>query len=411
MGIYGIRPDGADGLSGANMRKSRHDTERDRIAADWLVSPSFVCDVCDAESDFPRNLNVATEVQYAGRLRADIGAIGSDGQVVGVVEVIDSHGPTPHALSEQGKLQFAYYRILDPPTGPKRRRIVDEISEGRFSYPSAEQREYDAAAWLCSAECLTFFEALKGAHRTNDWDAPRCDICSGYLHDNQISSAEFRDWAYDPYTAFCIHCAARSDASEMQWRAPGELAGGDPREWTPGKDADPADLFLAYCQAAFWSKVWSNRSSELAEPNAYHGNQHEIAEDATAKRLPLVNAAIDVGEWENAMNLLLPIGAPGWAAYEDEPERMLAFRADNCSGTASAWNRLMPLILGALPSELVAIIKESKEHHQKNIPLPTIDPNDEMRRETVPMPVPNRTQDEQDDLAKAWQELNKRFGQ
>ncbi|MDE0268024.1 MAG: hypothetical protein OXI96_03180 [Acidimicrobiaceae bacterium] len=149
----------------------------------------------------------------------------------------------------------------------------------------------------------------------------------------------------------------------MQWRAPGELAGGDPREWTPSPDSDPADLFLAYHTAAFWSMVWSNRVDSL---DTYDGNQHENAENATAKRLPLVDAALDTGEWGKAMDLLLPVGAPGWAVHEDEPERMLAFRADNCRGTATAWNRLMSQILAVLPCELVAIIKKGEEAHSKD---------------------------------------------
>ena len=196
------------------MSKSRHDRERDRIAAEWSTTPPFICDVCESECEFPQNLTIATEAQYAGRLRADIGVAVSDGQVIGVVEVIDTHGPTPHAFTEQSKLEFAYYRLLSLPAPPKRRTFGADyqISKGRFIYSNDTQRNHDGTAWLCSPDCLTFFEELKGANRTNDWDAPRCDICSEYLHDNQISRAEFRDWAYDPYTAFCIHCAARSDA-------------------------------------------------------------------------------------------------------------------------------------------------------------------------------------------------------
>ena len=248
------------------MSVSRHNMERERISADWLRLPPFVCDVCEAEYEFPRNLTVVTEAQYAGRLRADIGAFDIYGQMVGIVEIMDTHRPTPRALSEQSKLEFAYYRILNPPIRPKRHNIDGEIREGRFSYPSTEQGRYAATAWLCSAECLSFFEKLQGVNRTSDWDAPRCDICSEYLHDNEISGAEFRDWAYDPNTAFCIRCAARCDASEMQWRSPRELAGGDPREWTPGKAADTSDIFLAYHSAAFWSKVWSNRVTLLDAP-------------------------------------------------------------------------------------------------------------------------------------------------
>ena len=214
------------------VSRSRHDRERDRIAESWLSLGSFICDGCRDEKQFPRGSAVIKEARYGGGLRADIAAVGNDGQVMGVVEVIDQHPPTPRALAEQGSLDFAYYRLLNLPSPPKRRSIDHDITKGRFRYSDVGRNEDDHPVWLCSADCLAFFEELKGADRTNDWDAPRCDICRQYLHDNHLSRVEFRDWAYDPHTAFCIHCAARCNAWEMQWRAPGELAGGDPREWT-----------------------------------------------------------------------------------------------------------------------------------------------------------------------------------
>ena len=272
--------------------------------------------------------------------------------------MIDRHPPTPRALAEQGNLGFAYYRLLNLPSPPKRRSIDHEIAKGRFRYSNAGRNEDDHPIWLCSADCLAFVEELKGAERTNNWDAPRCDICREYLHDNRLSRVGFRDWAYDPHTAFCIHCAVRCDAAETQWRAPGELAGGDPREWTPDDDSDLATLFLAYCEAAFWTKVWLSRVAKLGDPDTYIGDRHETAESATAKRLPMVNAAFDAGEWAKGANLLLPVGAPSWAAYEDESERLLAFGADNCRGTAAAWERLVSHRLEALPEELRAIIEE-----------------------------------------------------
>ena len=354
------------------MDKSKHDIERDRISANWLTLPSFVCGGCSVVKQFPRGLTVLTEVRYSGGLRADIGVVNIDGRVIGIVEVIDTHRPSPSAFAEQSKLDFAYYRLINFPVPPKRRSINDEIVKGRFRYPDPKRREGDDAVWLCSVDCLAFFEELKGADRTNDWDAPRCDVCGAYLHDNPISRVEFRDWAYDPCTAFCINCAAHCDSGEMQWRAPGELAGGDPREWTPHGDADPATLFLAYCDTAFWSKVWSIRAAKLDEPDVYDGNRHENAENATAKRLRLVNAAINAEDWAKARNLLLPIGAPTWAAYEDEPERLLAFRAENCRGTAAAWGNLLSYSLAALPLELQMIIREGargSERNSRNEPL------------------------------------------
>ena len=96
-------------------------------------------------------------------------------------------------------------------------------------------------------------------------------------------------------------------------------------------------------EAAFWSKVWSSRVAKLNEPGSYGEGQYETAENATAERLLLVNAAFEAGDWARGANLILPVGAPSWARYEDKPERLLAFRTDNCRGTAAAWRRLLEL--------------------------------------------------------------------
>lgn len=186
-------------------------------------------------------------------------------------------------------------------------------------------------------------------------ELPRCDGCGNYFHENPLSDFEFRDWSDDPNSAYCIYCAA---ALGGQWRSPGELAGGDPREWTPSSDADGTALFLAYTEAAFWEMVWSNRAAKLEDQDVYDGSRNENAENATARRLPLVNEAFDAGEWGTGADLLLPIGAPAWAAYPEEQERMLAFRPDNCRGTAAAWKRLLAHRLEQLPDELAEIIRQ-----------------------------------------------------
>ena len=133
------------------------------------------------------------------------------------------------------------------------------------------------------------------------------------------------------------------------------MAGGDPREWTPDDDADPVVLFMAYCDAAFWAMVWSQRVAKLEDPGTYDGNRNEPAEDATAMRLMEVANAFDSGEWGRGADLLSPVGAPGWAAYPGEPQRLLAFRPANCIGTAEEWRRLATYRLGQLPEELADI--------------------------------------------------------
>ena len=49
------------------------------------------------------------------------------------------------------------------------------------------------------------------------------------------------------------------------------MAGGDPREWTPFDDDDePAALYLAFCEAAFWKMVWTQRVSRLTWNTCEH---------------------------------------------------------------------------------------------------------------------------------------------
>ena len=314
-------------------KKSLHDTERDRIASTWTELSPFTCSGCKEQRSFPSTAEVAIEVSFDGRLRADVAAIDAEGQVTGVVEVVYSHPPSERVLASQENLGFAYYRLL----------------------PLPWRSEPDA--WLCSPECWIWYRAVSNIETITLWEPRKCDGCEGYFHQNSLSWFEFKDWADDPNWAYCIHCAAAH--GNGQFRSPGELAGGDPREWTPDDDADPAALFLAYSESAFWSMVWNQRAAKLELPNNYGSSRNKAAEDATARRLPIVNAAFDAGDWGKGADLLLPVGASGWADYSDEPERLLAFRPENCRETAAAWNRLLSYRLKQLPEELSNIIRRN----------------------------------------------------
>jgi hypothetical protein len=122
---------------------------------------------------------------------------------------------------------------------------------------------------------------------------------------------------------------------------------------------------LAYTEAAFWSMVWRNWVVKLDESDVYDGSRNEAAENAAARRLPMVNAAFDAGKWSTGADLLLPVGAPSWAAYPGEPERLLAFRSDNCRGTSAAWNRLLSYRLEQLPEELANIIRTAQQRQDQ----------------------------------------------
>ncbi len=315
--------------------KSLHDAERDRIVSNWSKICPFICAACQAKTEFRHAASVRAEFRYEGRLRADVAAIDGAGRVVGVVEVVYSHPPTAEALAAQSSLDFAYYRRL---------RLRNQAQPD---------------VWLCSPDCWTWYFGLGGMATSSNWEAPRCDGCDKYFHENRLSWFQFRDWSYDPNCAYCIHCAAAFE--DAQWRSPGELAGGDPREWTPDDDTDPAGLLMAYNEASFWSMVWRNRVVKLGDPDTYYGSNNKSAEDATARRLPLIFAAFDAGNWDTGANLLLPVGAPGWADYPGEPERLLAFSPDNCKVTAEAWRRLRQHRLEQIPEELASIIRQSSE--------------------------------------------------
>ena len=343
---------------------SRHDQERDRLFTHWDIEPVFGCAACHESASLPNGLHIASEVSV-DEFRADLAAIDkTTGEIVGTLEIIDTNDPSKEKLTAQGKLSFAYFRYLPKRSSPTGRRpLMDfELQTALGKVPQPIRGDRTEGAWLCSVECLRWWQQWGGYPRWSPWEAPKCEDCGACLHENALSNRDFRSWAYGPEYAYCIHCAARFVAADpaVQWRAPGELAGGDPREWTPTEDGDPADQLLAYTDAAFWEMVWRQRVAKLSDPEAYDGSKDQQAEEATERRLLEVTKAFDGGDWRKGAGLLLPVGAPSWAAYEDEPQRLLAFREDHCRGTAKCWSRLLQHRLGQLPVALQSIIRESK---------------------------------------------------
>ena len=161
---------------------SSHDAERDRIAFSWSELPPFICEACKEERSFPPAVSVKTEVRFDGPLRADVAAFDVAGNIVGVVEVVRSNPPSAQVLASQERFGFAYYR--------------------RLPYANVNH-EY---AWLCSTTCWTWYIELRGRATSTPWDAPRCDECGTYFHQNLLTWYQFRDWSDDPHYAYCIHC-------------------------------------------------------------------------------------------------------------------------------------------------------------------------------------------------------------
>ena len=138
-----------------HLNKSRHDQERDYIAANWRSISPLTCAACQTDGELPRCCKVRTEAIYDGGLRADVAFFDASENLLGVIEVIDTNPPSKRALAVQEKLQFAHYRLLSPRTSAKRRKFRDELARGEFTYSEQEGE----SKWLCSRECLTFFRS------------------------------------------------------------------------------------------------------------------------------------------------------------------------------------------------------------------------------------------------------------
>ena len=171
----------------------------------------------------------------------------------------------------------------------------------------------------------------------------RCDLCGT----QDIADGILRDWSDDPHYGFCLKCAA--GIADAQWHSPGDVIGGT----APSRARDTptvADKFLAFHTAEFWAMVWEGRVKYPLENRSQPRD-----ETATAKRLYAVDLAMSSCLWERALELLEPVGAPGWGAREGPA--LYAFRPENCARVSSAWCRLREYRLGQLPETIIETIR------------------------------------------------------
>ena len=191
---------------------------------------------------------------------------------------------------------------------------------------------------------------------TIDRDAARCDVCGKYLCHNPLSEVVFKNYGYARDISYCIHCAAESGARDSRWITPYELYGGEPSEWPNDVELDSAKLFLAYHAAAFWSKVWTKRASNLDDSKGRVSGAKGPSESATSDLLWSVNNALGNENSVVAMKLLLRIGSTDPTEYEESGVRLLAFHADNILALSAAWQKLLSKFTDALPDELAKIM-------------------------------------------------------
>ena len=300
---------------GMKKRNGTHDEVRDRIARSYFHLPPLKCRFCKYETPLPIEGvdRVATEHRHR-RFRADVAALNQRGQIIAVVEVVNTNRPSDETLDAQSELESAFYVTLD---------ALD-----------------DGFAGYCSHFCWTH----RGEENALPWSPPACGNCERFFHTMEFQW-QLYDWEQSSQESECMECAARRSGG--QWRSPGDIALGDPEDRIPGPNADAHDLFLAFEDADFWAMVWTNRTSKPSEART--------PETQTAARLDQVEAAFDSGDWHNGQRLLQPIGAPPW----DRPPgpALFAWNHDNCVRTALAWRRLREHRLGCLPPSIQAGIQ------------------------------------------------------
>ena len=154
------------GSGWAAYMRGAHDDTRDRIAAKFLVLPDFICGFCGTLVSFPAgNISrVATEYTYSSRprLRADVAALTTMGEVAAVVEVIRTSEPSDEALVAHEGLPFVAYVEMN-------QHVV-----------------------YCSPFCWTY----RGQQNLCDWSVPRCEKCERPIHQT-FSETVWGDWSDD----------------------------------------------------------------------------------------------------------------------------------------------------------------------------------------------------------------------
>ena len=274
-----------------------HDEIRDRIADEYFNLSPLKCRFCKHDRLLPvAGVSRVVTEHSRGSFRSDVAALNRCGEVVAVVEVVNTNPPTKQTLDAQSELESAIYVTLDA------------LADGFSGY--------------CSPFCWT----NRKVENVSTWSVPTCESCEKHFHALEVSY-ELVDWE-NPGGTVCIECASKTTGG--QWRSPGELALGEPEDRIPGPDATVLDHFLSFSDADFWATVWAKRTTNPSEPRT--------SEQGTAARLDQVEAAFDEGDWDGGQRLLQPIGAPAW---DRAPGRALfAWDPDNCIRTARAWNRL-----------------------------------------------------------------------
>ena len=302
------------------LHENRHNRVRDQVAREYHKLPPMECRFCGRVVPLPACLDVRTEFRYvdtttAVTFIADVAALDSEGNLIAVIEVIDSHEPRAEVFEAQAGISETFY--ITP----------DAFADGGFS------------GW-CDSECWQ--------RRKEDEIACELDFCCEcgiFLPGNPYSERDnvFANWSDDPHYHYCLRCAA-AVPGYPQWHPPMGDYVAERNGMLPDIPGNVGHIFLAWNNANFWAMVWAKRTEQPSKSSR--------DESLTTRRLYEIENAFESGDWARGAKMLWPIAHP----YMERERELLAWDPENCRRVATAWDNLREYLLNALPPEIQTII-------------------------------------------------------
>ena len=174
------------------MHVSNHDREVARIANEYPKVHPKTCAWCKSQVCLPiaTSTRVERSITLAGSVRMipDITAVDDEGEVVAIVEVVDTHPPRDEALEAMQQAPFPTVIVHLP-------ERTQEERKGKRNRPRGRAR---SQAVYCSAFCW----AHQDEQRMSALEP--CACCQRY----DFRDGSYHDWSDDPNSPHCLRCAA-----------------------------------------------------------------------------------------------------------------------------------------------------------------------------------------------------------
>ena len=318
-----------------NQAEWSHNTLRDHIVNNYYELPKLECRFCKQLTALPVGNEVIPEYSYrvnGTRSRADIAILDTGNNLAAVLEVIDTHPPRDAVFQMHNNLTDKNVEVL---------------------YLDTHSLDGDTLSGWCTPGCWQ----LQDRAVPTQSELTRCGICDCLIPQSEYAIKEFCDWGFDPYTAFCLICAASRHGA--QWAEPGSMIRGYEDVNIPmlAAKGDPGAILHWFTKSEFWSNVWRSRIARaLTSSNPPEYATHD--ESATSHRLGVVFTAFTHGYWRVGETLLRGVGAPTWE--QEDNLTMYAWRPENCILVAAAWQMLSNHWQNILPEEVRRAIAHRK---------------------------------------------------